>query len=215
MLVTDIVKKDNKKYIVFLDYSKAFSLYGSEIKKYDICIEKDISKTAYEQIMNEILPKRCMERAVYILKNSDKSSSDIRTKLIQGDYPEDIVEKVIDKLVQLSYLDDDRYAYNYIKYNVKSKSLKKIKNDLLLKGISKDCINNAVETYEEEYLNINDSQYELLKKEFLKKKFDFINDDNEKLYKIYSSLYRKGFKYDDIEKVYNDLKKSYQKEHIV
>lgn len=203
MLVTDIVNKDKKKSIVFLDYDKAFSLYVSEIKKYNIVINEDIPEKSYNEITKELLPKRCFERSLFVLKNSDKTCYDMRMKLLQGDYPENIVEDVINRLLKLNYLNDERYAFNYVKYSIKVKSIKRIKNELLVKGVSKDYIEKAFSELEEEDEDFCDRQMELLKKEFAKKNFDFEKGDKQELNKIYASLLRKGFRYDDIEKVYN------------
>lgn len=205
MVVTDIVKKDNKKSLIFLDYDKAFSLYGSEVRKYNIKINEDIPETSYNEIMRELLPKRCMERALYILKNSDKTCNDMKIKLLQGDYPGMIIEEVIDKLLKWDYLNDERYAFNYVKYNIKTKSIKRISNELVIKGVPKKYIEKAFcEVKEEE--DLNHRQLELIKKEFIKKKYDFEKNDKSELNKIYASLLRKGFRYDDIEKVYNFLR---------
>ena len=73
------------------------------------------------------------------------------------------------------------------------------------KGISKTLISKVFDEYKDE--NINEVQYELVKKEFLKKKYDFLEDDKNLLNKIIASLMRKGFKYDDIMQVYYELKR--------
>ena len=47
----------------------------------------------------------------------------------------------------------------------------------------------------------------MVKKEFLKKRYDFLVDDKNLLNKIIAALMRKGFKYDDIMQVYYELKR--------
>ena len=47
----------------------------------------------------------------------------------------------------------------------------------------------------------------MVKKEFLKKRYDFLGDDKNLLNKIITALMRKGFKYDDIMQVYYELKR--------
>lgn len=205
MIVTDIVRTDKKKSLIYIDYEKAFSLYNSEIKRLGIETDTELDIVSYNEIMNDILPKRCRERAVYILKDSDKSEFILRDKLSKGGYPAIIIDKVIADFKEYKYVDDERYAKNYVKYNISSKSKSRIINELYAKGISKTLISRAFDEYEDE--NINEVQYELVKKEFLKKKYDFLEDDKKLLNKIIASLMRKGFKYDDIMQVYYELKR--------
>ena len=205
MIVTDIVRTEKKKSLIYIDYEKAFSLYNSEIKRLGIETDTELDIISYKEIMNDILPKRCRERAVYILKDSDKSEFILRDKLSKGGYPAIIIDKVIDDFKEYKYIDDERYATNYVKYNIFSKSKSRIINELYAKGISKTLISKVFDEYKDE--NINEVQYELVKKEFLKKKYDFLEDDKNLLNKIIASLMRKGFKYDDIMHVYYELKR--------
>ncbi len=205
MIVTDIVRTDKKKSLIYIDYEKAFSLYNSEIKRLGIETDKELDSTSYNEIMNDILPERCRERAVYILKDSDKSEFILRDKLSKGGYPAIIIDKVIADFKEYNYIDDERYVKNYVKYNISAKSKSRIINELYAKGICKTLISRAFDECEDE--DINEVQYELVKKEFLKKRYDFLVDDKNLLNKIIAALMRKGFKYDDIMQVYYELKR--------
>lgn len=206
MIVTDIVRIDKKKSYVYIDYEKAFVLYNSEIRSYKMEIDGEIRTDTYNKIMNEILPKRCMERAVYILKDSDKSEYILRDKLSKGGYPLEIIDTVIEKLKEYSYIDDKRYATNYVKYNISHKSKNRIICELYAKGINKELLQNVFDESEYDEEKIGLLQIELIKKEFLKKKFDFLEEDKNLLNKIIASLMRKGFKYDDIMRAYYEMK---------
>lgn len=205
MIVTDIVRTDKKKSLIYIDYEKAFSLYNSEIKRLGIETDKELDSTSYNEIINDILPERCRERAVYILKDSDKSEFILRDKLSKGGYPAIIIDKVIADFKEYNYIDDERYVKNYVKYNISAKSKSRIINELYAKGICKTLISRAFDECEDE--DINEVQYELVKKEFLKKRYDFLVDDKNLLNKIIAALMRKGFKYDDIMQVYYELKR--------
>lgn len=207
MLVTDIVKKDNKKKIIYINYEKAFVLYNREVKRFSIEKDEEMPDFVYEEIMNDILPKRCMERALYMLQASDKSKEDIRNKLLQGGYPEKIVSNIMERLEEYGYIDDYRYSSNYIRYNIKSKSRSRILFDLSSKGIKKEVVENAFDSISEEY-DIDNLQKEIIKKEFDKKRFDFTVNDKNLLNKVVVSLMRKGFKYDDIMQAYYEQLRS-------
>ena len=72
--------------------------------------------------------------------------------------------------------------------------------------ICKELIELSFEENEYDEETINYMQLELVKKEFLKKKYNFEEDDRKELNKIIASLMRKGFKYEDIMHIYNEVK---------
>ena len=140
-----------------------------------------------------------------VIDYSDKSEFILRDKLSKDGYPAIIIDKVIADFKEYNYIDDERYVKNYVKYNISAKSKSRIINELYAKGICKTLISRAFDEYEDE--DINEVQYELVKKEFLKKRYDFLVDDKNLLNKIIAALMRKGFKYDDIMQVYYELKR--------
>lgn len=205
MLVTEVKRIDSKKSLIYIDYEPAFSLYKSEIRRYHLEPECELDDEAYYELFS-ILTKRCRERTAYILGKSDKSEHDLRQKLTQGYYPEVIIEKIINEFIMMGYISDRRYAENYVKYNISSKSRNRIYTTLITKGIKKDIIREVLEEYEQENDELQRRQDKLIEKEFYKKKYDFADEDRNRLGKIISSLLRKGFQYDDIMRVYSGLK---------
>lgn len=202
MLVTEVKKLDSKKSLVYLDYSPAFALYKTEIKRYDILPEHELAETVYTEILRNVLRKRCRERAGYILGKSDKTENDLRMKLKQGYYPDEIIDEVVRDFTDYGYLNDERFTENYVKYNISSKSKNRIYKELIHKGVDKEIICHVFEEYtddNEEYLS---AQNRMIIKEFRNKKYDFGKEDRILLNKIISSLMRKGFGYEDIMQVY-------------
>ena len=209
MLITEIKMLDKRKGLVYIDCEKAFSLYKSEIRSLKIKENENLSKEVYDVIIKEILPKRCLTRAGFLLEKSDKTEKDLRDKLKQGYFPEDIIDITINKLKDAGYLNDRRYVDNYIRYNIKSKSVAKIKKYLITKGVDKNVIQESIDNYgielEQEGFVIRELQYSLIEKEFKKKHIEEKIEDKTLLNKVISSMLRKGFEYDDIMHVYESL----------
>ena len=209
MLITEIKMLDKRKGLVYIDYERAFSLYKSEIRSLKIKENESLSKEVYDVIIKEILPKRCLTRAGFLLEKSDKTEKDLRDKLKQGYFPQDIIDITINKLKDAGYLNDRRYVDNYIRYNIKSKSVAKIKKYLITKGVDKNVIQESIDNYgielEQEGFVIRELQYSLIEKEFKKKHIEDKIEDKALLNKVISSMLRKGFEYDDIMHVYDSL----------
>ena len=120
--VLSVVLLNKKKFKVLLEGTSnvTIALYPSELRRYNIQEGNFLSKEQYKSI-EDILYKRGKERALYYLKNSDKTSYQMRNKLREGFYPENIIEKIIDFLSKYGYIDDLQYAIRYITYNINKK----------------------------------------------------------------------------------------------
>lgn len=205
--VLSVVLLNKKKYKILLEGTSNFyiALYPSEVRRFDIKEESYLNEEHYREI-KEILYKRGKERALYYLKDSDKTSSQMRTKLKEGFYPEEIINKVMDFLLKYGYVDDYQYAIRYISYNMNRKSYLKIKESLYIKGIEKNIIDEAFSNLEED--NIcgynNNQQLEIIRR-LINKKIT-IDMDKKLENKIITSLMRKGFVYEDIVNVLQEEK---------
>ena len=155
--VKTVMLLNKKKYKVLLEGTRniIIALYPSEIRKFNIIEGNFLSEEQYRQI-EEILYKRGKERALYYLKNSDKTTYQMRSKLREGLYPEAIIDKVIHFLNNYGYIDDLQYAIRFISYNFSKNSSRKISEKLRIKGISKDIIEEAfsnLSEYDETFSN--------------------------------------------------------------
>ena len=137
MTVTEIAEISKTKSKVFLDTDVCFALYKSEIRKYGIQKDAEISKACYDTIMKDVLLKRAKLRCMNLLKSRDYTEYQLRMKLRQGVYPEDIIDAAVAYVASYGYVNDFRFAQTYIEYAGKTKSKRQIENCLAGKGVSK------------------------------------------------------------------------------
>ncbi len=206
MFVTSIYKLDKKKSLILLDEDIKISLYNSELYKYEIQEQSELSDETSREIFEILLPRRARERVFYMLKDSDRSEQDVRRKLLSSYYPQDIVETVIRYMKDMKYIDDKRYAENYIRSNRKQKSINRMKQELYFHGVDKSIVCEAVDSFEDEWDLLSEEQQNIIQKEFIRRKYDFQGEDERMKNKIIQSLMRKGFHFDDIQSVYRKLK---------
>lgn len=90
-------------------------LYRGELSGCHIEKDQELPEAVYREIMDEILWKRIRMRCLYLLKSMDRTEYQLRTKLKQNFYPEELIDRVILWLENLHYLDDVRYAESYIR----------------------------------------------------------------------------------------------------
>jgi regulatory protein len=193
MVVTGLLKVDNKRTKVTFDDESSFVLYNSEVRKYGISEEAEIDSDTVEQI-GKLLTNRARNRVLYMLGNSDKSSGDIARKLVDSGYPENIVRDVIGQLESYGYIDDERYVRNYIESVSGRKSRREILNYLRNHNINVRTIERVMG---ELYVDEHDAVRRLVaKKGYSMEEFASIGYDERN--KIIQYLLRKGFSMETI-----------------
>lgn len=198
MTVTDIVELSKTKSKVYVDNEAAFVLYNGEIKKMNIKKDGALSDESLRHIMDELLVKRARQRCLHLLKSRDYTRHQLVNKLKQGFYPETVIENAIAYIASYGYIDDEKYAMEYIRYTGNTKSKKQIANELQKKGVSKQDIENAYVQCEED--NLFKKEEELIENLLAKKQYCKKDSTFEERQKIAAFLYRKGFSSDKIYK---------------
>lgn len=193
MLVAELAELDKKRIRVILEGGEDFVLYRGEVKRYSIQEGDELPQGQYEEIRTEVLAKRAKKRAMHLLENMDRTEAQLREKLKQGFYPEDIVEEAIAYVKSFRYLDDARYAENYVRGQKGKKSQRRIQMDLMGKGIKREL---AAQALEEGYQQ--GQEQELILKWVQKKNYSSSQGDLKAKQKMYQFLLRKGFQPDDI-----------------
>lgn len=196
MTITDIIEHDKKKVFLQLDGEMLIPLYIGEVRKYHLVRGEEIPEEVYTEIMEELLPKRAKLRAMYLLQKRTYTRAMLRKKLLENRYPEVITEEALDYVTSYGYVDDEKYASEYIRCYCESRSRKRIMQDLSLKGVSKSIIERAWDVFEEENRPIDEDAQ--IKELLCKKHFDAKTADQKEKAKVMNFLYRKGYSMDGI-----------------
>ena len=198
MTITDIVEFDKKRCKVFIDGEFAFLLYKGELRDFGIKTGANISDSTYKEIIEGVLYKRCKLRAMNLLQKKDYTENQLRNKLAEGLYPCELIDDTISYVKMYKYLDDDRYARDYITYHVTTRSRNRIVQDLIKKGISKEKILPILdEIYSEES---GDVELEQVRALLDKKHYDPEMYDFKEKQKLMAFLVRRGFQMSTIRK---------------
>ncbi|WP_029321610.1 regulatory protein RecX [Butyrivibrio sp. AE3004] len=191
MIVSNIIPLDNKRSKIFIDGEFAFILYRGEIKNFKLCTGEEISSPVFDEICNIVIPKRAKIRAMNLLQKRDYTEYKLREKLKEGFYPEPIIDDTIEYLKSYRYIDDERFAEDYTRYHMESRSRNRIRQDLMQKGIRTDIIDRIIENaYREEK---NNPELDICVSLLRKKHYDPDTITYEEKQKLMAFLYRKGF----------------------
>ena len=183
------------KIRVRLDTGLTCILYRSEQRQINAYEGSSLTREQYEILVHEILGKRATKRAMHLLEKMDRTEYKLREKLSEGGYPDEAIEDAIGYVKRYHYLDDERYARNYVFLAQDRKSRKKLSIELYQRGIKKELINRILE---EEYDADEEKQIcQLLEK----RGFDPKTCSEKERQKLYQFLLRRGFQSSDICKV--------------
>ena len=197
MYVKSLVKLTKGRAKICLDSGTDFVLYKKEYESYGIEEESELSLEDYQEICRDILIPRCKKRALHLLEKQDRSEKNLRDKLKEGGYPADIIDIAIDYINDYGYLDDYRMACSHIRFYMESRSKRRIKQDLMNKGIKPDVIERAIE---DEYACDETDQIQRLLE---KKGYDPDNATYEQKAKMYRFLAGRGYSSESISRVLN------------
>ena len=196
MVVTKIEMLTKIKYKVYLDEQFAFVLYKGELSHYRMAEGTILEEAVVQEILQKVILKRAKLRAMHLLEDMDRSEAALREKLCQGLYPQQVVDEAISYVKSFGYLNDMRYAENFVQSRKSSKSRREILYQLCQKGISKEIAVQAVDACFEKA-----DETEAILKIIAKKRVDPRSAVPEQLHKLYGYLARKGFRYEDIRQV--------------
>lgn len=199
MLVKQLTKCGKSRSLVKLESGLSFPLYSSEVEKYDAWEGSDLSDESLSEIMTRILPSRCIKRAMNLLQKKSFAEGELVRKLSDGGYPEEVVDKAIEYVRSFGYIDDVRYASDYIRYHSsQGRGKNRIRMDLRAKGISDESFEKAWDDNTE--LGLIPGADEEIEKLLEKKHFDPDMDRADKD-KIAAFIMRRGFSAEDIFRV--------------
>lgn len=211
MLVTKIEDFAKKRYRIWLDGEAAFVLYKGDLRRYGIREGEELDVADYESIQKEVLFKRAEKRALHLLEKRDYTAAGLQRKLTGGGYSEEIAKAAVEAMKGYRYLDDARYADQYIRCCAGRKTRRWICAKLAEKGIAKDVIADAYERFEEED---NEVDEEAMAVELLKKRhYEGGPLEKKERERHIAFLLRRGFSVSCIRKAMAELQSGYEESY--
>lgn len=144
MKVSEIEPLDKRRSRITLDDGRVFVLYRGEIRRYHLEAGGEIGEELYAGIVGEVLKKRARERSLYYLRSSPKTEQEIRRKLREGYYPDEVIGDTIAFLKKYRFIDDEEYVRSYLEIQGKRKSLPEISRNLAARGISRELMRSVM-----------------------------------------------------------------------
>ena len=196
----EIQKNNPHRFSVFIDGKYAFGIDEEDWFRLKLYVGKELAESDIEEINEQCNFTKAKKQAIKYILYKARTSFEVVKKLEILGYDEDIIEKVVQELKSLSYIDDELYVEKYIKdaINLKKYGNHRIKIELQRKGIKDDIINKKLEE-----LNIDEK--EQLRFMIEKRINRYQSIELKTLNKLRSYFIRRGYNLSDINNLLQEI----------
>lgn len=138
---------------------------------------------------------RAKKKALSLLNYNERTEWELMDRLANAGFSEEAVKGALEYVKSFHYIDDERYAMRFASIYHKSRSIKRLWQDLTKKHVPEKYISIALES-------IEGGDSEALEKEMQKalRGRDLEELPYEERQRIAAKLYRKGFRVSSIRK---------------
>lgn len=187
--ITDIAPqvKDKERCNIYVDGRFYCGLKLETAIKYRLKAGQHIELSVLDEIQLENEKSQALDKAMTHLTNSMKTEKEMRDFLKKKGYVEAVADHVCGKLKEYALLDDAEYSRRYIESAGKTKGKRLIAFELKKRGVSQECIEEALSGMPEE----DGAAAAVLQKYMRGKEFT-----KENLSKAFRHLMSKGFDYE-------------------
>lgn len=199
MRITYTEKVGKTKIKVCLEDGDEFILFEREWNKFKWLEGDDISDDAIAELYDAYLLPKAKLKALNLLKVRDRSYKELIQKLKIEGYPNAVIQKTLEYADSYHYMDDARFARNYIEYRGKRKSCRELKYELSEKGIDLSILGQSGEEIE------LPDDIKTIASLLAARWGDHPKPDLKDKERMARYLARRGFRVSDIFKVYKDL----------
>ena len=213
-----IIPKGKRTVLLLMDGENAGPMQSNDLLRYNLEDGGEITQECAERILTESILPAGKKKAMDLLLAQDRTKAELLRRLAQAGFGERIVSEVMDYIRQFPYLDDVRYAKNYLTSAAGKKSLSEIRHKLTEHGVSDEDYEQALAEYLEENAAASSPEddgdsssfetgseealeFETLRKLMRKKVPDGTALSKSQKEKLYASFLRKGFGYHTVRTV--------------
>jgi regulatory protein len=155
MIITKIEqqKRHPGRVNIFLDDAFAFGLHKEVVVRFGLRRGDELTKETIDQITSSEEQTLARQKALQLLNYRMRSEHELRAKLFDKEFPPDIIDRVVEELRTLGYINDDKFARALIHdAQLKQPTGKhRLQQKLRSKGIASAIINTVLaETFSED-----------------------------------------------------------------
>lgn len=184
---------------VFVNGEFSFSADSGFIVEEDVFVGKALDNSGLSDLKRSAEIRKAVRHALYLLEHRDFSKKELSKRLEEKGYDEECAVMAAEKVAEMGYINDRRYAERLVERKKNKVGLQQIRYELSKAGISRDEQDDVIaETYAE-----NDGVDAVAKEMRRKLNGKTVDpDDRKALAKLFNSFRAKGFDFETIKEAY-------------
>lgn len=197
-------KRNKERANIFIDGEYAFSL--AVITAVRLKTGQELTPADINRLNAEDLMEKAKQSAFQYISFRPRSTQEVRQNLVKKEYPEVVIDQVMNRLIELNLLNDREFARFWIEQRetFKPRSQRALRQELYQKGLSREIIDEAVADVDE---------LAAARKAAEKKAYRWTHLPRETFFsKMSGFLQRRGFNYAITKTVTEELWQSAQEE---
>ncbi len=160
----------------------------------------EVDDSLLVNVKQKVDEKNAFDYAVKYLSRYSVTAKRLKQKLYEKEYNKSVVENAAAKLLDLKYLDDYAFAENLVASKSKKLGKRRLKSELLNKGVGSDIIDEVLETLDND--DMFDTAITVAEKWYRSHELVTIQDSQ----KFFRFMAYRGFDYDLINRCREVLK---------
>ncbi len=191
MLITDIRTRRKGLSQLYIDGEEAMKLDTFTLEANGVKIGQSLTDEELFGLIKKSEAHRASEKALYLLEYRARSKKELIDKVSEVASKE-TAERTADRMEELGLIDDREFARVFVRqlFSVKKFGRRRVVQELRIKGISPEIIDEVIEEYEDEPIE----KIKML----LEKKYRGFADDEKIKRRAVSALQRYGYSFDEI-----------------
>ncbi|MCH5152484.1 MAG: RecX family transcriptional regulator [Clostridiales bacterium] len=198
--ITDMqIQKNNKtRANVYIDGEFSMALEMLTVMKLGLKIGQDVAEERLAEAVFDSEKSVAFEKAMGYLGRGMKTVKQMRDYLTKKAYSPEVVDYVIRRLKEYRYIDDEEYAKTYVEHNSSTKGERRLKQELVSKGIALSLAEEHSQLDSEQAL----TDANRLAQKYMRSK----PCDVKTLQKLQRYLLSRGYGYDTVNAVLRNYK---------
>lgn len=177
------------RWLAVMEDGSILRVGESEVLQFSLHKGKELSQSQAQQLLDSIRRSGLKEKALELLSRKPLSRRELERKLEQWQADENECAAICDRMEELGFLDDRRYAALVVgHYSRKGYGQRKLRDELYRRGVARDLWDEALEQA---------GQTEAVIDDFLEKKLKGSTDPKE-LKRASDALARRGYSWQEI-----------------
>ena len=197
-VLTKITPTKQGRLALFFDEEFAFSVDLETLAQFGLQKDMELTEEELEELMEQTQYKKAKDRAFRLLGYKSYTRHLLRQRLLQEDFPQEIVLDVLDRLEELGLIDDLDYARRCAAdlLHLKQYSLSRVRQELRHRGVEDADIEEALST-------VDCDPLEQIR-QVIEKKYRSALADEKGRRRAVNGLQRLGYSYSQIRQALSD-----------